>query len=285
MSIRRSIQDRERLVRRLEREFSQAVKDAESELSVRIGAELSSLRVDENGNIVASVGNVRITNRLNQVFAEFRRDRQRSIISRFIASLRKIFRLNSRYFAKVRRGGPHDKIVSTILSTLGYNVDSKTVKNGSWLDELTRFGVVRQSIFRRVTSSVLGALPIETLKKTISDLLKAGKGIFSQFFSRQTRDIFARVDRQTQNLYANELGLDFAFYSGTVKDNTRSFCRARALNVYTREEVESWQNQNWVGKIPGTDVKETCGGYNCRHHLSWVTQEVAENLGRINQYN
>ena len=77
----------------------------------------------------------------------------------------------------------------------------------------------------------------------------------------------ARTSISSYNqLYRSELAdraeLKHFLYYGNVQDNTRPFCRARAGNVYTEEQIADMDNGQ-VGP-----VRLFTGGYNCRH--SWV---------------
>lgn len=49
-------------------------------------------------------------------------------------------------------------------------------------------------------------------------------------------------------------------YFGPVSAITRPFCRAHAGQVFTLEEIERMDNGQ------GLSVRESCGGYNCRHY-------------------
>lgn len=77
----------------------------------------------------------------------------------------------------------------------------------------------------------------------------------------------ARTSISSYNqLYRSELAdraqLKHFLYYGNVQDNTRPFCRERAGNVYTEEQVAEMDN----GQI--SPARLFNGGYNCRH--SWV---------------
>ncbi len=70
--------------------------------------------------------------------------------------------------------------------------------------------------------------------------------------------------------FAEGTGLrNFRYIGGLIK-TSREFCEERNGNTYTEEEVKSWADKEWDGKIEGTDeenIFEFCGGWNCRHQL------------------
>ena len=78
---------------------------------------------------------------------------------------------------------------------------------------------------------------------------------------------------------ANDLGLNLFLYVGPLDKITRPFCRARVGKIYTREEINSWDNGQ------GLPANLYCGGYNCRHDLRPITEERAKKLGYDNQDN
>lgn len=79
-----------------------------------------------------------------------------------------------------------------------------------------------------------------------------------------------------QNMSSDESELDYFLYSGTVMKDTRPFCEARAGKIFTRSEIESWQDKDWAGKAPGS-IWIVRGGYNCRHFFVPVKKEWIEN--------
>ncbi|MCV6900959.1 hypothetical protein OE165_28405, partial [Escherichia coli] len=78
------------------------------------------------------------------------------------------------------------------------------------------------------------------------------------------QDSFQTFDRTVQNTVAADLGLTFALYSGTEIKTSRIFCKKRKGRIFSKAVIESWNSDLWDGKIIGTDVKETLGGYGCR---------------------
>lgn len=57
-------------------------------------------------------------------------------------------------------------------------------------------------------------------------------------------------------------GTEYFTYFGPVSAGTRPFCRAHAGQIFSLDEIERMDNGQ------GLSVRESCGGYNCRHH--WI---------------
>lgn len=93
------------------------------------------------------------------------------------------------------------------------------------------------------------------------------------------------VGRQRITEATKDLGLVWYKYIGGVIGTTRDFCLERDGGYYHQSEVESWADEDWEGKIEGTDSENIfsyCGGYNCRHDLIPV-DEASVPSGNISE--
>ena len=88
------------------------------------------------------------------------------------------------------------------------------------------------------------------------------------------------VGRERINDVAVDLGLTWYRYIGGVIRTSRDFCIERDGGYYHQEEIEEWADEDWDGKIDGTDAETIfsyCGGYNCRHDLIPVHESSVPN--------
>jgi hypothetical protein len=86
---------------------------------------------------------------------------------------------------------------------------------------------------------------------------------------------------------ADDLGLEWVRYTGSVKDTTREFCQQRAGKFFHEEQVKSWPSLKWQGKYRGTNssnIFQYVGGYQCRHILIYVSEAVVPS-SVISNYN
>lgn len=87
------------------------------------------------------------------------------------------------------------------------------------------------------------------------------------------QDSLMEYYQSAENLKAKDSGVDkYVLYFGNVIRDSREFCIARAGKVFTKEEVDGWQDLDWAGKKPG-DVWINRGGYRCRHKMLFVKPE------------
>lgn len=80
---------------------------------------------------------------------------------------------------------------------------------------------------------------------------------------------FNRFVRQEQ---MKEAGLQYLLYAGPKDERNRLFCAIRARNIYTLDAVNAWDNGQ------GLPANIYCGGYNCRHELVPLSNELAQKL-------
>lgn len=273
------------LIQRLNNAVFQAVADA-----------LAGLAVDAAGRILFNVRNISTAERVG--FAV------QSIVSRqapgfarvIVRNLLRLFRINTGYFREAETpveltASLEGRMVNLIMKAYGYDSQAGQVIAGGYLDANLRNPAQAQAIARRVMEAIGGRMPLKDFTRSFrQEFTRPGSALNAEHhYNRFARDLYHEFDRMVQGEYARQLGLTHAVYSGTVKDNTRPFCERRVNNVYTEEEILSWNSQEWKGKKPG-DVRVQLGGYNCRHTLSWVSEQAAQAIARrrgkeIDSYN
>lgn len=120
---------------------------------------------------------------------------------------------------------------------------------------------------------------------TVANVRNALTGIESrtgkpmtQYAEQIAHDEYMKFNRAFETQKTKELGIKYYMYVGSLIKDSRPFCVARAGKIFTSEEVESWNKLDWAGKNPNLPVQIACGGYNCRHHLQPLTDEMAEYL-------
>jgi rRNA maturation endonuclease Nob1 len=145
------------------------------------------------------------------------------------------------------------------------------------------------SIQEVLKANASGTTNRTVLQKTLRQFIEGTpeeQAYLNRYVKQVTNDSVMGFSRQYNQTIAEDLNLQFGFYSGTAIKDTRSFCRARHGRYFKKSEVENWANLgNWSGRAKGT-TKSTIftllGGYNCRHDYYPITQtqyRVAEKKG------
>jgi hypothetical protein len=126
----------------------------------------------------------------------------------------------------------------------------------------------------------------QELRKGLETLVKGDEttnGEMQRYLRTYAYDTFSHIQRSIDLNIADTYGLNSFVYFGDVIKDTREFCLQRVNQVFTREDLESWQGENLAGKNDDVPVEISLGGYNCRHKLNWIPDEAAEFLREENE--
>jgi len=206
---------------------------------------------------------------------------QKTVIGFIRRAFGQTLELNKGYFADMNPArSVEDEARRITLLRWGFDVDKNVMLPGGYFQKLFSSQAIAQRIAEQVNRAMAMKMPLGEFRKLFRSVLvgRPGNGMLERYFNTNTFDLFQRLDRSVQNIYAERLGLNYAVYSGTVMDTTRPFCEARVNKVFSRKEIAGWANLQFAGKPKMYDPFMDCGGHNCRHHLSWVSDEVAKYL-------
>lgn len=104
-------------------------------------------------------------------------------------------------------------------------------------------------------------------------------GGLERYVSQISRDALNQYASNYNDSISTNLGMEWYFYSGTLVDDSRSYCIERAGKYFHIKEVQDVPSQ-WAGKIPGTNSGNILirrGGYNCSHLYLAVLINVVPN--------
>jgi hypothetical protein len=178
-------------------------------------------------------------------------------------------------------------IEGKIFFRYGLNPQTGEIIKGSYFDAIFDINPVSARVINDMYKAMQSGQGVEDFKRQFRTafLGQVNNGYLEQYFTRWSQDLYMQADAVTNLEMANRLGQNHAIYAGTEKDNTRCFCIERMNRIYTREEMITWNSLNWKGKIPNGNVLIDRGGYNCRHTLNWISDELAPLLNKpINEY-
>lgn len=284
---------RERLAVELEEKLQRKIAGIQKRVYSSTLNRLSVLRYDKDGLLSFNVKNITTVNRIAVAIEKQMQKEERTVLKWLVRNLLKLFKLNVKYFSSLdpRSEQREQQILFRVMLRYGYNTKSRKLTNSGVLTALNQSTAVSSRISQQISQSLAAKMPMKQFKTNFRTFFvnPAGMGVIESQFNRFAQDIFQDFDRETQRTYADELKLNYAIYSGTEIKTTRDFCEARINNIYSRKEIAKWNSKDWKGKRKGVPVEVQCGGYNCRHHFSFISDELAkrlaENRGGLNQYN
>lgn len=125
--------------------------------------------------------------------------------------------------------------------------------------------------------------------KTETVQAKAGNqsgGAVEGAIAAKTMDGFQQYDRTLQKSVAADIGYGFAIYQGGLIKTSREFCIERNDKVFSKDEIAKFGSSDdkydgytdkgdFNGKRNPYNPFADLGGWNCRHHLDWISDELA----------
>jgi hypothetical protein len=141
---------------------------------------------------------------------------------------------------------------------------------------------LKQMTAKAMTSNMDKKDYIKLLKDKITGTDEYKGGLDRQF-QRYAFDLYSHYDAAYNMILGNEFDFNYFIYQGGLVKDTREFCREHNGKVYSRDEAQEWINwkspttgekPSYMG-YPGYDPLIDLGGYNCRHLLGWISDELA----------
>jgi hypothetical protein len=163
--------------------------------------------------------------------------------------------------------GPLDRLADQVLAASAVAQTAATRATGTAATAIRAFkdgrlaqlvGVgneLSDRLWRTVLDGVLSVRPPRDLLLDLQDVLDASEAQARTVYDTAVSTFSRQVDQLDTTGQPDELFL----YAGPADSKTRPFCRARVGKVFTRAEIDSWDN----GQLPNPML--TGGGFNCRH--------------------
>lgn len=148
---------------------------------------------------------------------------------------------------------------------------------GGYMDRLLQGAEVRDTVMSVLTDSVSVKTGFKELYSTMQDAVSGSDqvdGVMQQYFRGYVYDTFSGVQSAYDNYVGEAAGMNSFVYAGTIIKTTREFCREHVGGVFTRKDIEAWRDMDWQGKNWDAPFEVARGGYNCRHDLRWIPDEL-----------
>lgn len=272
--------DRQRFASKFEVDLKRKAKALQAELYREIYRYLSSsVTTDQNGFVRFNIRNVRAANGVGSAIKAFAANQGRKLLTWIIRRLSDLFGVNKNYFRSFLEypGSRDESALRLIMMRLGYDTNNGRIIPGGYLSGVFQLDQVATQVGRDIQQAL-------ATKPTLNQFRSAFRarffsaGYVERHFQRFTGDLFHQFDRAAQTVLADELNLEHFAYSGTLIKTSRCFCERRVNRIYTKAFAANWNDIKWRGKIENGDFFQDAGGYNCRHHLSYISKQQAERM-------
>ena len=288
--------DRERSIVKSERILYRKMGVFQKELTeLTLDLLLDRIRFDD-GKAVATGANFNTINSLGSVYDIFIKQNSDDIVAQLIEGIKSIHRHNEAYFSRViGKSVKTDslKIFNILLGRLGITQDNK-IKPGGYIDSVLNTGDAIAELKNEALRAIISGQSLAGFKKAIKNKIQgspSSPGILEQHYNRHLYDLWQQYDREAGRQFAEKLDLKYAIYQGGLIKTSRPFCKVRNNLVFTAEEISKFGTPNdpfggysdkatgdFQGKNDNYSPFLDLGGYNCRHQLDWVSNELGEYL-------
>jgi hypothetical protein len=263
----------------------------------------------KDGQILNTAKNLKLIEKLDSLYTDFNKTIQTGVVKDLGESLVSLNKFNNNYFGELtlnevtqKRFDQVSAKTNNLISTrIGITPKGK-VNNGGFLDSFITDRTLLTDLKQTVIQNVTGQQSMVDFKKVLKDKIVGNdqvSGGFEKYYRTYAYDVYQEYDRAYGKQMADEFGMDYALYQGGLINDSRDFCRDHENHVYTREEVGNFGKwtyakaehittfndpgkqegvPSYIEKFPNYDPATNCGGFNCRHQLSWITKSAAIRL-------
>lgn len=223
---------------------------------------------------------------LDSIFNNFTKTQHSKVVQQFAVDIMNIGKLNENYFKAVAANVDAKDYKSIKKSVDGYLLDrfglnnaGGAVKDG-FIDSFVKDPSLKRTLKEFAYKTQTSGGGLQEFKQGFKDLIVGNEqkvGALQRHYSTFAYDTYQQADAAVQDQYADKLGLTACLYLGGEISGTRPFCRERNGKVFLKDEIEDWKKISFAGKPANYNPFLDRGGYNCRHHLNYITDQMAVN--------
>ena len=245
--------------------FNEGTAATETTILNSVKRKIRALEIDAQGNIKPTTANIKLIRTLREDINKIVVNKAYlNKVDKYLNAFGKVKGITDGFFKGVSsKFNPNKLIFKEIL-----NSSIEATKNS-----LTSAGInqnVIKPITDLVTKSVTSGALIEDLEADLTLTVKGNKerlGGLERYVTQITRDAANQYSRNYNEAISANLGMEWYYYSGSIIQDSRSYCVQRAGKYFHKLEVQDVPSQ-WDGRITGTNSSSifiNAGGYNCRH--------------------
>lgn len=278
-------------VTRAERAFDRRLISFRKNLIAYVFSEISGDLIVDQGSIVNTSQNLALINKIDRVVESYVKGNAGvTFLRSIVGDIEAVASVNKKYYSAVL--GKKD-IENTWRAASGYLnsylgvTDQGMISEGSILMDSISSKQWLRRMKATVVNGVENGLTINELKSGIE---KAGER-----FDVQVKETLPNVFDKAENILgkqvAKEEEMHFAYYQGGIMKRTRDFCEERNNKLFHVSEIAlfgtpddpygGYTNKSqgeFQGKTDPYDPFTDLGGYNCRHRLFYVSNELGFRL-------
>lgn len=248
---------------------------------------VEKLDTDENGKVINNDKNRKLLFQIDDAFKEYRKKEAVETIQLLLKSVNKIMTFNQQYFTAMEGKAAvlpiMPKVKEFMKQWLGIKGD--VAEPNGYIERLVQSDAAKIALKNTAMKIVIGQEGFENALTQVRELVNKNNFMFGEFGNHArsfTYDLYSQIDRATADVVRNDLKLSFAIYEGGIIKTSRLFCEEHEGHVYHVSEIMQFDPKE--AKPPNYNPLTDLGGYNCRHHLNWISNAMAKSLRPDVQY-
>lgn len=258
----------------------------------------------KDGIIQETAKNYRLMSVLDKTYRDFQGQSNSIVLNQLVDGTSKIATLSKNYFSIVLSGdltarfenivAKADKLINLRLGLSG----GKLVRGG-YLETFFNSNTIGLELKEMTSKAVTSGMNMRDYVKMLKEKITGSPdyhGSMERQFQRYAYDLYQQYDAAYNVTLGNEFGFTYFIYQGGLIGDSRDFCAAHDNKVWSKEESKEWVTwtpsqgdypegyevkqkdvhavPSYLG-YPGYDPLIDRGGYNCRHALGWIPDNLA----------
>ena len=260
----------------------------------------------KDGVITDNTKNYRLLSGLDKIYKDFTAVSNSIITSQVVKVTSGLSEIGTEYFKLVLNEDMltrFDKVVSATVNKMNLKIglkDGQSIKGG-FLDSIIKDTSTSTNIKNYVSKSITGQVDSKEFIQGLSKLVTGNEktGLLERQYQRYAYDMFQQFDRSYNVSLAQEFDMKYFLYQGGLIEDSRDFCVSHNNKVWSIDEAADWDTwMPYMGEYPeGYEIKQKdiyeipsylgypgyqplidFGGYNCRHGIGFISEELAYKL-------
>lgn len=243
----------------------------------------------ENGKLVQNVSNFEALNRLDRLMAEFSQQFVTPVIRNIADNIIKTIQLTDETFKDGYGVSESDfkamqDASKWVYASIGLTPEGRII-DGGYLAKLATMPEVQASVREYINSNIMNGAGLSEFQKGFKTLIEGTPDIpgeIAKYHQQFSYDLFNQADSAVTKVYAKVQGFKYFLYEGSIIKTSRCFCIKRAGKVFEKSDIDKWQNDPTLIKYYQDNPYDPFivrGGFNCRHFLQPMSDELAKRMG------